>query len=417
MGNASIGQQLKSSKRKVTSIKKNGPLQKRSKKSNNSTIQAPADTSSVSTQEKRGDALAEGFIAANKLSHAQYLWLKEKIRSNIKSDIEQKLHNVPPHPLAPDDKEINKIAQEINMRLGDRIENKRCQDDHKGFLPFGFKLHHFGGLWQLSLDRVDNDLCHFAWNIHTKSWTSNIKLAAFLINHQTNTTPSMIKAKIKKQKNMSDLDFKARQMSLLKRYLINPCQKVEVMNREGRVTNNNKQRKILMKSIKSAWKRDKKEPGFRNDFPTYTEFVDHILELYLQQRGCSAISGILMDDTNQNSKPGTRSWAVSVDARQPHLLHTKENIRLVCSYENTSNVDKMKNANVHYEDQSVLNSEALASYIGEELPLVSKDVLETNHPDPDILKIKNWALYRLKSHELKDLLELNMLSSTGRNKV
>ena len=95
-------------------------------------------------------------------------------------------------------------------------------------------------------------------------------------------------------------------------------------------------------------------------FPDYRTLYNHVLGLYVQQKGRCAISGLIMS----NEKAGSNYYRVSLDAISPKKGHVKDNLRVICSFLNSVNTDS-HNSNYDANDTSgSWSTKSLHDYIG-----------------------------------------------------
>ena len=289
-------------------------------------------------------------------------FLRKMVFRHVQQDKEKNRFNEQyPEPTNEQQDEIIKdILKRLGVRYKKSIDNQQCRDDYGGVLPKGFNFHFHGGVHNISCDRIDNNhIPHYFFVNNT--WLSNIKITVTMMNHKTNTTRNMILEEIERQKTWTPSTVLSMQQELLEWW-------------EGSASyqeNGKKYTKIVYSSIYNAWKREQQNELFKKQFCTFKNFFEYCIALLKKQNCQSALSGILMWQTQKNSDAGTRSFAPSLDAIDPQKGgHVKGNLRWVCSYENIINHDKEKKKNYSDDSPSILTTEILSTYLDVDLPIV-----------------------------------------------
>lgn len=215
--------------------------------------------------------------------------------------------------------------------------------DHAGGrLPSGFILRSHGGVFALSLDRIDHDRAHF---LDGKRALANVRLIAAGLNTQVNivekhgkATCSVIATEVSRHHTREEENsvIAAEQVPFYE------CGVTRVLNQSYRC-------------CKSA---------FRNSgsgFGTLDGMHRHTLRILAEQRGRCAISGVLL----RGHVPGKSAcYRMSLDAKDPVLGHVPDNLRWVCRFLNSTNNDKKKTYTCAEDPPSAWSKPLFMRYIG-----------------------------------------------------
>ena len=98
---------------------------------------------------------------------------------------------------------------------------------------------------------------------------------------------------------------------------------------------------------------------FHDQFPDVRSLYIHVLELYCQQKGRCAVSGIIMRE-----EEGIHYYQVSLDAISPKKLHVKGNLRVICRLLNCPNHEKSKSNYDANDTSGRWTTKSLYHYIG-----------------------------------------------------
>jgi len=265
----------------------------------------------------------------------EFAFVKNMVRTNIKSDIEH-IHK---KPVSEQDKSKlkamynNKTVQMLSVQIVRHMMTRgMCAhepvvDDNGGILPQGFNIRAHGGLYKLSLDRKLDHKNGF-YCIHfpnLENALENINLVALLANVR-------YKASKKQRQDRYDEFNKKSEEQLGKEF-----EQIWETSRK-RYTKAFKVRKStpLYRHATSFFSRDKK---CRVDFKESSDYWKYILKLLIEQEGRCAVSKLPM---SLESGP----WLMSVDAIDPKLGHVRGNLRLVCVCNNPVDTSK-QNTNLN----------------------------------------------------------------------
>jgi len=218
-------------------------------------------------------------------------------------------------------------------------------DGAGGFLPNGFDLRPHGGLYNLSLDRIDQSEPHI-----TKGHVlNNLRFVAAAVNtsaglvdtHGTETCAFLRKemARVVDPAAVESL-ICGEQMSMT-------CGELNI----AYMCCNH----IINKKLNGVYS----DPLCRAEFASSAKFFQHGLKLLSQQQGLCAISGIML-----RGRDGESWFGMSLDAINPRLGHVSGNIRWVCRFLNNINRDKDKTHDSQCDGESWWTAESFRAYVG-----------------------------------------------------
>jgi hypothetical protein len=256
----------------------------------------------------------------------QYAIIIKRIKSTIKCD--RKKHNVTEEDkvklMAMDNRETyHMIARQIceHMNAKGMFADYNVIDDNGGLIKHGFVFRSHGGLFNVSLDRIEDNADGF-YKLHfpdPKNALKNIHVVAQMANVACKASTATIQTKVTDFENKSveqrKKDFK------------------KVLDISNKKTQNG-ERTPLYAHANNTWANDNKCKGA---FDTYQAYWRHLLVLLEDQEGLCAVATIPM---SLESGP----WLMSCDAIDPRLGHVPDNLRLVCFYNNPTNHSKQNKA-------------------------------------------------------------------------
>jgi hypothetical protein len=215
-----------------------------------------------------------------------------------------------------------------HMNAGGMFAKKNVIDDNGGLIKHGFVFEIHGGLFNLSLDRIEDEYTVNGQTFHKIHFTNlenaleNINVVAFMANVPYKASTATIQEKYDIYKNKS---VEQRQKEF---------KKVLVKSRECKL---NGKKTPLYQHASTIWKKDDECKGAFPDTPTkrgFRAYWQHMLVLLEKQEGLCAVAKIPM---SLESGP----WLMSCDAIDPKKGHVPGNLRLVCLYNNTPNFSKL----------------------------------------------------------------------------
>ena len=254
------------------------------------------------------------------------------VRRNAKGDLQApKLKRWPEHVdyirrLKASNVMCHARAQEILKILIERgffrdDDDEPILDDTGGILPDGgFLFQHHGGLFNFSLDRINQKLPHF---IEDKPADYNLRFTAAAMNNHSGLVDKF------KDKSCEELRKKAAWeitdediASLLK---------VEV----EKTTYSNGKMTQLYQCCKDTFRDD---PLCRAVFGDLKTLLKEMKVLLKDQNAKCAISGFLL----RNGLSSESYYKMSLDAIDPRKGHVRGNLQWVCRFMNNANQDKQK---------------------------------------------------------------------------
>jgi len=221
--------------------------------------------------------------------------------------------------LAMDNRETyHKIARQIceYMNAKGMFASENVIDDNGGLIKHGFVFEYHGGLFNVSLDRIEDNADGF-YKLHytnLENALENIHVVAQMANVACKASTATIQKKVtdfeNKSEDQREEDFK------------------KVLEFSKKKTQNGKATPLYAHAQK-FWTDECK-----GAFDTYQAYWRHLLGLLEKQEGLCAVAKIPM---SLESGP----WLMSCDAIDPRLGHVPDNLRLVCFYNNTPNHSKL----------------------------------------------------------------------------
>ena len=215
------------------------------------------------------------------------------------------------------------LKHRLALRVYRRWQNMHAsQDDAGGCVPDGKLLLRPYALFQLSLDRINNDRPHFPDDDLSNLYfvPLGMNTANSVVGAWGPLSCARLRAHVA-QDAASDLAPRVSQ-----RILQRAC---------GTRDNAN----IVYHSVHAAFQRDSTT---RATFPTFEAFFQYALHVLRQQGGRCAVSGLFMQHGDLADPSVRGAFCPSLDAVQPTLHHTRGNLRWVCRFLNSTNMDNFK---------------------------------------------------------------------------
>ena len=218
----------------------------------------------------------------------------------------------------------HKLTRQIceHMNAKGMFANENVIDDNGGLLKHGFVFEKHGGLFNLSLDRIEDEYTVNGQTFHKMHYTNlenaleNIHVVAFMANVPYKASTATIQDRYDIYKNKS---VEQRQ------------EKFKKVLEFSKIATHNCKATPLYAHAQNFWKHDKLCKGA---FDTYQAYWQHMLVLLEKQEGLCKVAKIPM---SLESGP----WLISCDAIDPLKGHVPGNLRLVCLYNNTIDFSKM----------------------------------------------------------------------------
>ena len=208
------------------------------------------------------------------------------------------------------------------------IQNKRMHTfQHESGLTFAYHFQRHGGLFKISLDRIDNNYPHFYGSLNA---FQNVRDVPLCLNTRCNPL-------------MHYPNFKQAVLYQIK--LPSTLVLGTLMHRKS----------ICYQGIWSIWKSKKKVDNkvehdlLKEMFVTFYNFKSYCLEVLKKQEYKCAVSGIyLLNGPSDTMSDKEKVFAMSINAIDPTLGHVKGNIEWVCRFLNVCNMEK--NKTYHHKD-------------------------------------------------------------------
>lgn len=256
------------------------------------------------------------------MTKARWQFLKLMVRNNITADRRKK--NVRPQDRTLLSKMYNNttihhIASQIARRiLDDGLLEKNTTDAFGGFLPNGLIMRHHGGLFKLSLDRIQDTHSGGERCIHypdPDNAMANIRLVPLAINLGK---------------------CGAFSLNMVQEAVGQPVDVASLLDYESQTKCKSYGNRTLYKCCYSIFECDEKaQVAFRGNPNAMWQWARARLESI---GGRCEISGIPLRTNQQKGSP----FQMSIDAIQPILGHVPGNMRIVCRFLNAVCCDKRK---------------------------------------------------------------------------
>ena len=208
------------------------------------------------------------------------------------------------------------------------VQHKRRDTfQHESGLTFAYKFHRHGGLFQISLDRINNDYPHFDGSMDV---FQNVRDVPLCLNTACN--PMMHYPNFKQTVlDQIKLPFTLDLDRLMHRKSICYPAINHIWNSKRKV--NNQLEHVLLKNM----------------FGTLKNFQSYCLNLLKDQEYKCVVTGIYLLNGMQDTMPDEKKvFAMSINAIDPTLGHVRGNIEWVCRFINV--INKEKDKKVHYKD-------------------------------------------------------------------
>lgn len=205
--------------------------------------------------------------------------------------------------------------------------NRMDTFEHESGLTFAYQFKHHGGLFQISLDRRNNNYPHFDGSLNA---FQNVRDVPLCLNTACNPMiyyPDFKQAVLDQIKLPCALDLHI------------------LMDRKF----------ICYKGIMGIWNSKRSINGqaehdlLKEKFVDRKNFQSYCLEVLKDQEYKCAISGIyLLNGLYDTMSDKEKVFSMSINAIEPTLGHVKGNIEWVCRFINVCNMEKKKT--YHHED-------------------------------------------------------------------
>lgn len=205
--------------------------------------------------------------------------------------------------------------------------NRMDTFQHESGLTFAYHFQRHGGLFQISLDRINNNYPHFYGSLNA---FQNVRDVPLCLNTRCNPFkyyPNFKQAVLDQIKLPCALDLH------------------KLMDIKS----------ICYKGIMGIWNSKRSINGqvehdlLKEKFVDRKNFQSYCLELLKKQEYKCAISGIYLLNGPCNTMPANKKvFSMSINAIEPTVGHVKGNIEWVCRFINVTNTEKDKK--IHYKD-------------------------------------------------------------------
>ena len=242
------------------------------------------------------------------------------------------------------------------MELLDKSEwlKSGSTDTLGGILPDGLKLQRYGGLFQMSGDRLNNNRPHY---IPGEDMLGNLQFIPMAFN-----CPSNIAGDHRK-----NFCYFLRTVIRSQHFFPKNNEEIEdalaYESKAYRVIKGKQVQNKLYLCCLHIWhsKREKKVGKVKTSFKTLTKFFDAMKKMLRKQKCRCILSDIfLLGITDRTRHP----FAMSIDAIDPCKGHVKGNLRIICWFMNSLNADNRKKRQDPNDGQSSWDRQSFQRYIG-----------------------------------------------------
>lgn len=275
----------------------------------------------------------------------RWRFLKQMIRSNIYND--QKKKNLRPQDRMLlsnmyNDTKIHHIATQIARRiLKDGLLKKNATDVFGGFLPNGLIMREHGGLFKLSLDRLQETHSGGEHCIHfpdPNNAMANIRLVPFSLNMGR---------------------CGAFTLEMVQEAVRQPVDLASLLNYESQTKRKPYGNTTLYACCEGNVRKDEKaQNAFGSGRVGRTAMWQWARAHLKSIGGRCEISGIPLRTNQEKGSP----FQMSIDAIQPTLGHVPGNLRIVCRFLNPVCCDKMKTYDDPHDGPSQWTPELFRQY-------------------------------------------------------
>lgn len=290
---------------------------------------------------------------SGKIHNCEYFWIVKMVRTCITADIRKKSAMsssslLKLRSMVNETEKVgsNVICHKIAKSICERLILMKNTDDFGGFLPNGFLLQRHGGIFQLSLDRIRNKCILGKYNIHFPSLDNvfeNIRLIALGMN--VSGIEGLTIEDVQNAVSYNPSDEYLQHVYAYESKLYKKC----ISGNASRW-----RRTTISMSANGIIKNDHL---CREEFKTVYNFHKYMLERLISIKCRCEISGIVMK-TNEESSP----YNISIDAICPVKGHVRGNMRLICRFLNSTNLEKVKKSDHILDGPSSWTPELFRKY-------------------------------------------------------
>ena len=253
-----------------------------------------------------------------------------------------------------DKSKINQAKYDITLLIMELLDKSELwtagTDTLGGILPDGLKLQPYGGLFQMSADRLNNNRPHYI----PGDRLGNLQFIPMAFN-----CPSNIAGDYRE-------NFCSFLRTVIRSQQLFPKNKEEIEDalayesKPTRVIKGKKVHNKLYNCCRHIWN-SKREEKVKTSFKTLTKFFEAMKKMLKKQKCRCLLSDIfLVGLTDRTHHP----FGMSVDAIEPCKGHVKGNLRIVCWFMNPANRDKCKKRQDSNDGQSSWDRQSFQRYVG-----------------------------------------------------
>ena len=291
----------------------------------------------------------------------QWAWVKTQVHRNIESDMKKKWSTADQEFLDDkfgDESKRNQAKHDITLLIMGLLDKSGwlvagSTDALGGILRNGLKLQEYGGLFQMSGDRLNNNRPHF---IPGEDILGNLQFIPLAFNCSSNIAGDH------RENFCSFLRTVIRYQRLFPKSNEEIEDALAYESRATRMLHGKKINNKLYRCCWRIWQKDKDEKKeVRASFDTFTDFFEEMKEVLKKQECRCAVSDIFMRGLTERAY---HPFGMSVDAIRPSKGHVNKNLRIVCFFMNSSNQDNQKKRRDKNDGQSIWNRRSFQRYLG-----------------------------------------------------
>jgi len=290
----------------------------------------------------------------------EWAFVKKQVNIYIQGDMDKKWNAEDQEFLDKkfgDKSKRNQAAHDITLLIMELLDKSGwleagSTDALGGILPDGLLLRTYGGLFQMSGDRLNNNRPHY---IQGENILGNLQFTPMAFNCSSNIAGDHRE------------NFCSFLRTIIRSQRLFPKTNEEIeyaLAYESRATRRVNGKKIINKlyeCCKSIWRKDKDKKEVRASFDTLNDFFEAMKEVLKKQKCRCSLSNIFMRGLTERTH---HPFGISVDAIRPCEGHVKGNLRIVCWFMNSINRDNDKKRRDKNDGQSIWTPGGFQRYLG-----------------------------------------------------
>ena len=292
----------------------------------------------------------------------EWFFVKQQVNTNITKDMKKKKKwSTGDQKFLKkkfgDKSKRNQTAHDITLHIMQLLDKSGwlvagSTDVLGGILRNGLKLRTYGGLFQMSGDRLNNNRPHY---IPGENMLGNVQFIPLAFNCSSNIAGDH------RENFCSFLRTVIRYQRLFPRNNEEIEDALAYESKPTRVVNGKQVINKLYNCCNHIWQRDKDEKEVRASFDTLNDFFEAMKDVLKNQECRCAISDIFMLGLTDRAH---HPFGISIDAIEPCDGHVEGNLRIVCWFMNSLNLDNQKKRRDKNDGQSSWDPRRFQRYVG-----------------------------------------------------